>query len=155
MVTQREEDVAQRNKEIVREYDVAQRNKEIVREYVEAILGNRDFSQFDKFAAPGLTIDRSAMPEALKGAGGLSKQMDMLYSAFPDLKFTIADMVAERDRVVVRFEAPGTHMGEYAGIAPTERQVMWKGIIMYRLEDGKIAQGWSNFDDLGLIQSLQ
>jgi predicted ester cyclase len=100
-----------------------QKNKEIVREYVEAILVQRDFSQFDKFAATGFNIDRSAIPEIIQGAGGLSKQMDVLYSAFPDLKVTVADMVAEDDKVVVRFEAPGTHTGDFVGIAPTGRSV--------------------------------
>ena len=85
-----------------------EQNKEIVHGYVQAILVERDFSKFQYYTAPGFYIDRSAVPEAIKGEQGLHTQMDMLYSAFPDLTLTIVDMVAEGDKVVVRFEGPGT-----------------------------------------------
>ena len=76
-------------------------NKEIVKGYVEAILVKRDFSKFSHFTAPGFYIDRSAVPEAIKGEAGLHTQMDMLYGAFPDLALSMVDIVAEGDKVVV------------------------------------------------------
>ena len=91
-------------------------NKEVVRKYVDAILVNRDFSKFSEYTAPGFYIDRSAVPEAIAGEEGLHTQMDMLYGAFPDLDLSIVNMVAEGDYVVVRFAAPGTQTGEFAGI---------------------------------------
>jgi hypothetical protein len=54
--------------------------------------------------------------DVIAGEEGLHTQMDMLYNAFPDLDLKIVDMVAEGDKVVVRFEAPGTQQGEFAGI---------------------------------------
>jgi steroid delta-isomerase-like uncharacterized protein len=130
-------------------------NKEIVRGYVQAILVKRDFSKFSQFTAPGFYIDRSAVPEAIRGEQGLHTQMDMLYSAFPDLKLSIVDMVAEGDKVVVRFEAPGTHQGVFGGIQPTGRRAVWKGLVMYHVVDGKITEAWADWDDYGLIQQLQ
>ena len=62
-----------------------EQNKEIVRAYAQAILVERDFSKFTQFTAPGFYIDRSAVPEAIKGENALHNQMDMLYAAFPDL----------------------------------------------------------------------
>jgi steroid delta-isomerase-like uncharacterized protein len=135
--------------------DGIERNKEIVRGYVKAILMDRDFSKFTQFTAPGFYIDRSAVPEAIKGEQGLHTQMDMLYSAFPDLKLAIVDIVAEGDKVVVRFEAPGTQTGTFAGIAPTGRKATWKGLVMYHVVDGKITEAWANWDDWGLIEQLK
>lgn len=130
-------------------------NKEVVRRYVQAILVDRDFSTFSKWTAPGFYIDRSAVPEAIEGEAGLSTQMDMLYTAFPDLQLKVVDMVAEGDKVVVRFEAPGTQTGEFAGIPPTGKKATWKGLVMYHVVDGKITEAWANWDDWGLIQQLK
>ena len=130
-------------------------NKEIVRGYVKAILVDRDFSKFSDFTAPGFYIDRSAVPEAIAGKDALNKQMDMLYGAFPDLDLQIVQIVAEGDLVVVRFEAPGTHTGEFAGIAPTGKRAVWKGLVMYHVVDGKITEAWANWDDWGLIEQLK
>jgi predicted ester cyclase len=130
-------------------------NKEVVRKYVQAILVEQDFTQFEDHTHEGFKIDRSAVPEAIVGSAGLSKQMEMLYKAFPDLKITIADIVAEGDKVVVRFEAPGKHTGHFAGIDATGKDVVWKGLVMYRVHSGKVAEAWANWDDYGLIVQLQ
>ena len=132
-----------------------EQNKEIVKGYVQAILVERDFSKFAHFTAPGFYIDRSAVPEAIKGEQGLHTQMDMLYSAFPDLKLSIIDIVAEGDKVVVRFHAPGTHTGVFAGIQPTGKVAYWKGLVMYHVVDDKITEAWATWDDWGLIEQLK
>ena len=132
-----------------------EQNKEIVRGYAQAILVERDFSKFAQFTAPGFYIDRSAVPEAIKGEQGLHTQMDMLYSAFPDLALRIVDMVAEGDKVVVRFEAPGTQTGPFAGIPATGKRAMWKGLVMYHVVGDKITEAWANWDDWGLIEQLK
>jgi steroid delta-isomerase-like uncharacterized protein len=132
-----------------------EQNKELVRGYVQAILIERDFSKFSHFTAPGFYIDRSAVPEAIAGADALHNQMDMLYTAFPDLDLSIVNMVAEDDMVVVRFAAPGTHTGPFAGIPATGKRATWKGLVMYHVVDGKIKEAWANWDDWGLLEQLK
>ncbi|GAB2784635.1 ester cyclase [Rhabdobacter roseus] len=132
-----------------------QENKDLVLGYVQAILVERDFSKFSHFTAPDFYIDRSAVPEAIKGEEGLHTQMDMLYGAFPDLKLEVVDVVAEGDKVVVRFAAPGTHQDTFAGIPATGRTAIWKGLVMYHVVDGKIKEAWANWDDWGLIEQLK
>lgn len=132
-----------------------EQNKEVVRQYVNAILINRDFSKFSQFTTPGFYIDRSAVPEAIKGEQGLHTQMDMLYNAFPDLDLKMTAIVGEGDKVVVRFEAPGTHKGTFAGIPATGRRATWKGLVMYHVENGKISEAWANWDDWGLLEQLK
>ncbi|MGO9743915.1 MAG: ester cyclase [Roseiarcus sp.] len=130
-------------------------NKQIVAGYVDAILVKRDFSKFSHFTAPGFYIERSAIPEAIRGEAGLHTQMDMLYGAFPDLALSMVEVVAEGDKVVVRFEAPGTHTGVFAGIPATGKRATWKGLVMYHVVGDKITQAWADWDDLGLIEQLR
>jgi steroid delta-isomerase-like uncharacterized protein len=75
--------------------------------------------------------------------------------AFPDLENIVEDMVAEGDKVVVRFRARGTHEGETEAFGPpTGKRMDITGITIKRVADGKIAEAWTNFDALGMMQQL-
>jgi predicted ester cyclase len=67
----------------------------------------------------------------------------------------VEDLIAEGDRVAARLRFRGTHLGELDGIAPTGRRVDCTGIVISRMEGGKIAEDWANFDDLGMMQQLR
>jgi predicted ester cyclase len=73
---------------------------------------------------------------------------------FPDVRSSIEDLIAEGDRVVARWRARATHRGEYAGVPPTGREVEFTGISVYRIEGGRIAQSWTEEDDLGLMRQI-
>ncbi len=73
---------------------------------------------------------------------------------FPDVVSTIEDLIAEGDKVVARWRSRATHQGEYMGIPPTGKEVDFRGISIYRIEGGKIAQSWSVVDQLGLMRQL-
>jgi steroid delta-isomerase-like uncharacterized protein len=77
-----------------------------------------------------------------------------LYKAFPDLDVTIEDIVAEGDKVVMRFIFRGTHNGEFLGIAPTGKKFTEAGITIFRIAGGKIAEAWAVHDTFGLMQQL-
>src|SRR5919112_284909 len=75
--------------------------------------------------------------------------------AFPDLKTTTEDMIAEGDKVVVRWTTSGTHQGQTEAFGPaTGNRMEIMGITVQRFEDGKIAEGWTNADTLGQMQQL-
>ena len=73
---------------------------------------------------------------------------------FPDVVSTIEDLVAEGDRVAAHWRARATHLGQYAGIPPTGKEVEFTGISMYRIEEGEIAESWTVEDDLGLMRQI-
>ena len=77
-----------------------------------------------------------------------------LRSAFPDIRLSIEDEVAEGDKVVTRWSAVGTHLGEFMGQAPTGKTITINAIYIYRLEGGKIAELWLSPDTLGLMVQL-
>ena len=74
--------------------------------------------------------------------------------AFSDNGFEAHDVIAEGDKVVVRWTMYGTHTGEWAGIPPTHKVITNTGINIYRLRDGKIVEEWSSMDTLGVMQQL-
>jgi predicted ester cyclase len=80
--------------------------------------------------------------------------MKELVQAFPDIRFEIEDMVAESDKVVVRFMASGTHKGQFGPIPPTGKQVRMLGYITHRLENGRIIEDWVVRDTYGLMMQL-
>jgi len=84
----------------------------------------------------------------------LEKEIKELRDAFPDLEWKVEDMIAEGDKVVVRVMHRATHQGEFMGIKPTGKQVVYGGIVIFRVKDGKIVEEWVYSDYLGLMQQL-
>ena len=95
------------------------------------------------------------------GRGNLGKQAYLqhlereTFATFPDVHVTIEDMVAEGDRVAVRYTFRGTHQGEglFQDVAPTGKQVDWRLMAIWRIAGGKMAEGWIVADDV--MQQLQ
>ena len=73
---------------------------------------------------------------------------------FPDVVSIIEDLIAEGNKVAVRWRARATHQGEYVGIPPTGKEVEFTGISVYRIEGDRIAESWTEEDDLGLMRQI-
>lgn len=78
----------------------------------------------------------------------------MYRAAFPDLRFTMEDVIAEGDMVTVHLVARGTHRGELFGVPPTGGQVTVEAMERYRIADGRVAEQWVVMDALGLMQQI-
>ena len=73
---------------------------------------------------------------------------------FPDVVSTIEDLIAEGDKVAARWRARATHRGEYVGVPPTDKEVEFTGISVYRIEGNRIAESWTVEDELGLMRQI-
>ena len=91
---------------------------------------------------------------AAEGREGLKKLIMMYREAFPDIHFEVEEQLAEGEMVATRWTATGTHEGELMGIAPSLKQVTVTGITIDRFDEGKITETWTNWDTLGLMQSI-
>ena len=80
---------------------------------------------------------------------------EMFYAAFPDMSHRIDDMIAEGDKVTVRFTLNGTHRGEFMGVPATGKSVSIPALALLRFEDGKVAELWGEFNGLGVMQQLE
>jgi len=90
----------------------------------------------------------------LHGRDGIMHSLAGFRNAFPDIRVTVEDLVAEGDRVVVRWSFRGTQRGEVLGVAPTGRRVTVTRMIFYRISEGGISEYWGSWDRMGLLQQL-
>jgi steroid delta-isomerase-like uncharacterized protein len=128
-------------------------NRDLIRRYAKDILTGQHYDRLDAFLAPNFVDHRGSQP--IRGALELQKQMIKMHEAFPDLDFQIVEVVAQDDMVAVHFNTPGTHCGSFAGLAPTNRPVLWRGMMLYRVDAGKIVQAWGYWNDAEIITTLK
>jgi len=89
-----------------------------------------------------------------RGFEEFTERWGLFFTAFPDLEFTVDLVVAQDDLVATSWTATGTHRGEWLGIAPTDREVTWQGINIFRFECGQIVEAWGSADHVGLLSQL-
>ncbi len=131
---------------------MSQDNKALVSRSIDEIYNQGNLAAVDQYAASDFVIH--APSGDIHGTAGARQYVAMLREAFPDFHITIEDQVADGDRVVTRWTAEGTHLGEFQGISPTGKRGTMTGIDIDRIADGKVVECWTNTDDLGLMQQL-
>ena len=129
-------------------------NKAILRRYFDEAWNKGRLDVLDEIVAPNYVNHDPAVPGLPAGPAGLKPILAGFRAGFPDLLFTIEDLLAEGDRVVTRWTMRGTHLGEFAGLPPTGRAVVTGGIQIERVSNGQIVEHWRKSDDLGLMQQL-
>lgn len=85
---------------------------------------------------------------------GFRQFVTMLYTAFPDLRHQVENQIAENDIVASLVNVCGTHEGDFQGIAPTRKRIIFTDIIIVRIQEGKVIELWAQFDALRLLQQL-
>lgn len=93
-------------------------------------------------------------PGMPSGLEGWKLFFTMFHTAFPDMRYTVENILAEGDMVAMHVTARGTHQGEFMGVAPTGREVTWTETHIGRFENGKLAEHWGNSDDLGMMEQF-
>ena len=92
--------------------------------------------------------------QVVVGPTGFKPFFHQFCQAFPDIHVAVEDTVVEGDRVAARCQVTGTHSGPGLMAAPTGRNVSFTGMCMLRMQDGKIAEAWNNFDFLSMYHQL-
>lgn len=130
-------------------------NKQVVIQFYEEGWNARNYNiVYQTHSENWIHHDNSNPNDLSNGPDGNIKRMKELVQAFPDLYFKIEDLVAEKNKVVVRFMATGTHKGQFGPIPPTEKQVKMLGYVTHKLENGKIIEDWVVRDTFGLMIQL-
>jgi len=127
------------------------KNKQFIQVYTADFWNTHNIEAFDKYYADDLIVhfaDADRDSEQYKGL------CQAYFAAFPDMKVTIDDLIAEGNKVVKVWTASYTHKGEFMGIPATGKAVVQWGIKLYRIEDGKIAELWFCKDDFGVMKQL-
>ena len=128
-------------------------NKALVLRYITEVLNKGNVALIDEMVAQSFLSHDPIGPD-IHGPDGVKQCNTMYLNAFPDLQFTVEEVIAESDIVVWRWTAHGTHLGEILGIAPTRKQAVSTGTVTCHIANGKLQETWINWDALGLLQQL-
>ncbi len=133
---------------------MSEENKEKARRFLQEAFNEGNFSVVDEIFTSDYVLHDPAIPNEIRGPEGVKGFVQMYRSAFPDTDITVEDQIAEGDDVVTRWTGRGTHQGELFGVPPTDNRVEVTGITISRIEGGKIAEDWTNYDALGMMQQI-
>lgn len=129
-------------------------NKTLARRAMDELWTKGNLAAVDQLYSDNCVFHDLGSPEDIRGREGLKQFARAYRTACPDLKCTIEDVVAEGDKVALRWVSRGTHKGDLLGIAPTGKQVTFRGIQMQRISNGKIEEEWAGFNTLGALQEI-
>ena len=129
-------------------------NKAVIRRYFDEIVNQGKMELYSEFMAENVLGYDATDPEPKVGFENVKQVMILFHTAFPDLQCPLYDILAEGDKVVVRWGLRGTHRDLFMGVPASGKKVDVSGIIIYRLENHKIIEYWGRFDTLGLMKQV-
>jgi len=130
---------------------MSEQNKAIARRFLDELWNRSNFELVDQLLASDYDGHSSTV---IRGPEGAMAFVPRLRNAFPDFQFLILDQIAEEDKVATRWVIRGTHEGEFQGVPPSGKQIEMTGITIFRVANGKLIEGWTNEDVLGMMQQL-
>ena len=128
--------------------------KALARRFLEEAFNGGNLGVVDELVAPGFVNHDAALPEPTIGIEAAKASIMGYREAFPDLRLTIEQQVAEGELVTTRWSARGTHKGDLMGMSATGKQATVTGITIDRIVDGRFVESWTNWDTFGLMQQL-
>jgi steroid delta-isomerase-like uncharacterized protein len=133
---------------------MSEQNKTAVRRLFDELWNKGNLPVADELIAPSYIHHDASTPDVGRGPESEKKRVTLYRNAFPDLRLTIEDTIAEGETVVARWTCRGAHRGDLNGIAPTGKQFAITGVSVMRFAGGKMVEGYVNWDALGLMQQL-
>ena len=108
----------------------------------------------EELISPNAIFYVPGRPEPMRGPAGYLAIIAMMRSGFPDIQWTMEEMIAEDDRVAARFTMRGTHKGTFFGVVPTGNTIQVRAMNFYRLANGKLVEEYGQPDLLSLLQQI-
>ena len=130
---------------------MSEKNKAVARRFLDELWNRSNFAVVDGLLARDYDGHSSTVIRGPEGAVAFIPQARV---AFPDFQFEVHDQIAEGDKVATRWKVVGTHEGSFQGVPPSGKRIEMTGITIFRLANGKLVDGWTNEDLLGLLQQI-
>jgi len=131
----------------------AETNKLVMRRFLEFInTASEKLAQ--ELISPDAIFHVPGRPEPMRGPAGYLAIIGMMRGGFPDIQWTLEEMVAEGDKVAARFTMRGTHRGAFFGVPPTGKTITVQATNFYRLSGGQFVEEHGQPDLLGLLQQI-
>ena len=127
-------------------------NKHVFRMVIEKAYSKGDLELLDKAFAPNFVEHQAGIvPPTVEG---VRRSIVYLRRAFPDLKLTIEEIIADGDKTWARITGRGTHQGPFMGLSPTGRSIVVTVMDVCRFENGQIIEHWGVADRLAVMAQL-
>ena len=126
-------------------------NKDLYCRVIDEVFNRGNIELLDVYFSPDWVYHGSEGPEGMEE---FKQRIAIQSKAFPDLHFTIEDVVAEGEIVAARWSSIGTHKGELMGVKPTGKKVKISGVDFIRFDGGKLIEDWTFFDSLGMMVQI-
>jgi len=134
---------------------MSDQNKALARRDIEEVWNQGKLAFIDELVASNATFHDANVPGGkFTGPHGYQQFVEIYRNAFPDVRITIEDQIAEGDKVTTRWTATGTHKGDLMGVKPTNKRATVTGINIDRFQNGKVVESWGNYDMFGMMQQL-
>jgi steroid delta-isomerase-like uncharacterized protein len=129
--------------------------KSSVRRWFEQVWNQKNADAIDElFAEGGLGYGINTDGSPVHGPAEFRQVQAVFVHMFPDMHFVVEEVLQDGDMTAARFTVTGTHQGEAFGVPATGKQVRFSGMAMVRWQDGKIVEGWNNFDQFQLFKEI-
>jgi steroid delta-isomerase-like uncharacterized protein len=119
-----------------------------------ALLNAHDIDRYVQRLDNSYVSESELAPGPVQGRAAVRQYLETVFAAFPDLRLEVEQMLASGDFVTTRFRATGTHKGNYAGIAPTNKSASWGGCTVIEVRNGKAIRSRLYADNVSLLRQL-
>jgi steroid delta-isomerase-like uncharacterized protein len=126
-------------------------HKALVRRYIERVVNAVDRAAAEELVATDLVFTSPYTPEPARGRESFLDMLNVVHTAIPDFNLAEHDMLAEGDEVATRWTVYGTHLGQLGPFAPTGKPLAISGLSIYRIANGKVAEGWVEDNTMQLL----
>src|SRR5215475_12616779 len=144
----------QRSRQAPMTDEIAAANKSLVRRFYKEVYIDWNIALVDEVVSARFT-SHDWPQGGPTGPQAFRDYYSAIRSAVPDARYEVDDLIAEDDKVVVRWRLLGTHKGRFRGIAPTGRPIVLKGIAIYRVENDQLMERWVVSDLHGLLEEIR
>jgi steroid delta-isomerase-like uncharacterized protein len=132
-----------------------EQNVQLMRRWFQEIWNEgRVQTIYDLMAPDAVAHGQRGAESEIRGPKEFENFVQEIRGAFTDIAITVEDVFGAGDKVVLRWLGRMTHTGDALGMPSTGRKVISRGITIARIVDGKIVEGWDNWDQLGMLEQL-
>lgn len=128
-------------------------NKHTMQRFVE-FINTASETLAEELISPDAIFHVPGSPDPMRGPSGYLSIIEMMRGGFPDIQWTLEEMVAEGDKVAARFTMRGTHQGAFFGIPPSGRKIVVQAMNIYCFSGDKFVEEHGQPDMLGLLQQI-
>lgn len=129
-------------------------NKQIAHRFMEECWNKGSLNMVSEFLSANCRYHDPVFPHLTSGADNIRSHIENCRRGFPDMRITIDDTIAEGNEVVHHWTVTGTHKGQFLGLAPTNKKATVSGTSIFRIENSKISEQWSDWNLMTLMEQL-